>query len=879
MASPTRALGRQNEVLAAYDEAIRLDPNDALAYNNRGLTYHALSRYTEALADYDAAIRRDPNLAKAYSNRGITYHALGRHAEALADSDAALRLDPNHAEAYANRGNTYYALGGHAEALADYDAALRINPNFVQVYSNRGVTCDALGRHAEALADHDAAIRRDPNLAKAYYNRGRTYGALGRHPEALADFDTALRIDPNYATAYANKGILHYNRAAWDEALQAFEAAARLGDSTGAQDAAQGASDQGTPSRPRPASHSAGSRPSRPSWRPTRPRPWVVRWSATRSWPGPTSSRPSNRLSPSRCRAPPPAGVPATARMAAPAHGPEGPIPERSPGRGQQHSLREYQGANVVPHEPRYRKGDEIGRRYLVHEALAGGMSEIYLCLDLKERTPCALKTFQARYLASPRARAYFEREAATWVALEKHPNVVRCFHMETVDNIPFLFLEWAAGTERTGTDLRDWLDRRGPLEPRRALEFTLDVCRALVHAQKKAPGFVHCDIKPENVLVAQGQLAKLTDFGLAKLVRDAGLVPLDEAAPAAGDRWQVSSAGGTPRYMAPEQWRGEPVDARTDVYAVGCLLYELLTGRWPFQAATINDLKRRHLESPPPPLGIGLRGSSGEGLDRLLARCLAKEMGERYPSASELIGAIAGLFNAWNWESPRGVPEAEDFTAGDYCNRGNTYRALARHADALADHDAAIRLDPNLAIACYNRGKTYQALARHAEAAAEYDAAIRLDRNYAPSHCQRGITYSALGRHAEALADYETAIGARSQRRDGLRQPRQHPPCPGPARRGAGRLRLRHRHRSQLRPGPHQTRHHLREVGLSRRGPGRLRRGHTNRSQLRPGPLESRNHLPCPGQAGSGAGRFRRGHPSRSQLRQCPLQPWPHPP
>ena len=110
----------------------------------------------------------------------------------------------------------------------------------------------------------------------------------------------------------------------------------------------------------------------------------------------------------------------------------------------------------------------------------------------------------------------------------------------------------------------------------------------------------MHCDIKPENVLVAQGQLAKLTDFGLAKLVREAGLVPPNEAALSAGARWQVSSAGGTPPYMAPEQWRGGPVDPRTDVYAVGCLLYELMTGRWPFQADTLDGLKRRHLEERP---------------------------------------------------------------------------------------------------------------------------------------------------------------------------------------------------------------------------------------------------------------------------------------
>ena len=128
--------------------------------------------------------------------------------------------------------------------------------------------------------------------------------------------------------------------------------------------------------------------------------------------------------------------------------------------------------------QTRYHKGDTIGGRYLVHKALAGGMGEVYLCLDLQQNLPFALKTFQARYLANPKARTYSEREATTWVELEKHPNVVRCFYMDTVDDTPFLFLEWVANEEGRGTDLRDWLCRRGPLEPRRALEFTLDVCR-----------------------------------------------------------------------------------------------------------------------------------------------------------------------------------------------------------------------------------------------------------------------------------------------------------------------------------------------------------------------------------------------------------------
>ena len=413
-----------------------------------------------------------------------------------------------------------------------------------------------------------------------------------------------------------------------------------------------------------------------------------------------------------------------------------------------------------MPFELRYRKGDKIGGRYLVHQAMTGGMGEVYLCLDLQENEPYALKTFQARFLTNLNARKYFEREAATWVALEEHPNIVRCFYMTPFDYTPFLFLEWVAGAEGVGgPDLRDWLNRRGPIEPRHALKFTLDVCRGLEHAQRKVPGLVHCDIKPENVLVAQGQVAKLTDFGLTKIVRDAGLLLLDPAVSIDRPQWQVSSAGGTPPYMAPEQWRSETVDARTDVYSVGCLLYELLTGRSPFQATTLEGLKWEHLEASPPPLPRAIPGLRADELDPLLAKCLAKDPGNRYSSASELIEAIASLFEMRNWESPRAVTPVGEFTAVDYSNRGITYRALGRHAQALCEYDAAIRVDPNLVLAYCNRGGTYYDLGRYEEALADFDAAIRIAPDYVAAYTNRGLTHAAHGRRADALADYDSAV------------------------------------------------------------------------------------------------------------------------
>jgi tetratricopeptide (TPR) repeat protein len=422
--------------------------------------------------------------------------------------------------------------------------------------------------------------------------------------------------------------------------------------------------------------------------------------------------------------------------------------------------------------ELRYRKGDKIGGRYMVHQALAGGMGEVYLCLDLQEKIPLALKTFHARYLTNPKVHEYFKREAATWVALEKHPNIVRCFFMDKVENEPFLFLEWVAGEEGHGNDLRAWLNRRGALEPRRALELAIDVCRGLVHADKTKPGIVHCDIKPENVLVAQGRLAKVTDFGLARVVRGAGLGPPAVSA-MTGRRRHVSSAGGTPPYMAPELWRGEVPDVRTDIYGTGCLVFELLAGHPPYEADTDQGQKRQHLTAPVP--ALSLPEGWGDRLNPVLARCLAKQREARYASASALVDELAEVYRYGCGQAPRPESEAEaltaashdrfgyayakGLTAADHVNRAHTYYLLHHYAESLADADQAVSLDPQLAMAYINRGASYLELDRHAEALADYNEGLRLDPKRAASYIGRGSAYVGLGCYSEALADFDRAL------------------------------------------------------------------------------------------------------------------------
>jgi serine/threonine protein kinase/Flp pilus assembly protein TadD len=347
--------------------------------------------------------------------------------------------------------------------------------------------------------------------------------------------------------------------------------------------------------------------------------------------------------------------------------------------------------------KPRYEKGDKIGGRYQVHDFKMGGMGEVYLCLDLKTSEPYALKTFQQRFLGNSKLLKIFENEIATWIAMEKHPNIVRCFSMREFEHQKFIILEWITGDRFYGTDLRSWL-RKGPFNLRRTLDFAIDICRGLVHAQEKRPGIVHRDLKPDNILITQGHLAKITDFGLAKIVCSAELEIEDTASEIEGRQSLLSHNGtvGTPPYMAPEQWNNE-VDTRTDLYAVGCILYEMLVGHLPIEPQNRTSLawkkawKMAHEEYSPPELPR----TFPREVNSVIQTCLQKEKDKRFANSNELMQKLISLYEKEFEKPPKIVPTGEDFTVDDYINRAATYFKLERSQDVVADYKAVVALDP----------------------------------------------------------------------------------------------------------------------------------------------------------------------------------------
>jgi tetratricopeptide (TPR) repeat protein len=192
--------------IADLNQAIRLNPNYANAYNDRGAARAQLGDKQSAIVDYNTAIKINPNYSSAYSNRGGARYELGDKQGAIADYNTAIKINPNYATPYNNRGFVRRDLGDKQGAIADYNKAIQINPNYVEPYNNRGFARRELGDKQGAIADYNTAIKINPNYANAYNNRGFARYELGDKQGAIADYNKAIQIDPNYASAYRNRG-------------------------------------------------------------------------------------------------------------------------------------------------------------------------------------------------------------------------------------------------------------------------------------------------------------------------------------------------------------------------------------------------------------------------------------------------------------------------------------------------------------------------------------------------------------------------------------------------------------------------------------------------------------------------------------------------
>jgi eukaryotic-like serine/threonine-protein kinase len=272
--------------------------------------------------------------------------------------------------------------------------------------------------------------------------------------------------------------------------------------------------------------------------------------------------------------------------------------------------------------------GEVIAGRYELEELVGtGGMSSVYRALDTLLERHVALKILHATYGADEETVERFRREARA-VAQLSHPNIVTVIDRGEDAGRQFIVFEYVAGE-----NLKQLVQREGPLPVRRALELTLEVAGGLAFAHEQ--GLVHRDVKPQNVLMNGDDRAKVTDFGIARsLDVDHGMT-------------QTGTVLGTSNYIAPEQASGEPVDAYTDVYSLGVVLFELLTGDVPYDGDNFLAVAMRHLNDPVPDVRERRRDVSPR-VAAAVARAMAKDPEERFPSmdafAAELEACLVEL-------------------------------------------------------------------------------------------------------------------------------------------------------------------------------------------------------------------------------------------
>ncbi len=273
----------------------------------------------------------------------------------------------------------------------------------------------------------------------------------------------------------------------------------------------------------------------------------------------------------------------------------------------------------------------QLGRYQLLRKLGVGGMGEVWAAHDRTLRQTVALKVLKPELAASDQSRSRFDREVMATTRLT-HPNTIRITdHGETPDGLCYYAMEFLEGL-----DLEALIRDEGALPPERAVHLIAQACGSLAEAHEK--GFVHRDVKPENLYVSElggvSDHVKVLDFGIAKVSTDPNATRLTQA----------GMVVGTPLYIAPEAIRGEDVDARSDVYAMGCVLFAALTGGPPFRGDTTYKLLMHHTQSKPEAPSSRLGRGLPVGLDDIVLRCLAKAPAQRYADAGELARALGEI-------------------------------------------------------------------------------------------------------------------------------------------------------------------------------------------------------------------------------------------
>lgn len=261
--------------------------------------------------------------------------------------------------------------------------------------------------------------------------------------------------------------------------------------------------------------------------------------------------------------------------------------------------------------------GKRIDGRYEIIEIIGvGGMAVVYKAFDNIDNRIVAVKILKDEYIANEEFRRRFKNESKA-IAVLSHPNIVKVYDVSYGDLLQYIVMEYV-----DGITLKEYIEQQGVVDTREAIYFVTQMLRALQHAHDK--GIVHRDIKPQNIMLVSDGTIKVTDFGIARFSRSE-------------TRTMTGEAIGSVHYISPEQVKGSVTDAKTDIYSVGVVLYEMLTGRLPFESDNTAQVILMQIQKDPV-MPRQINPELPVGLEQIIIRAMQKSQNDRYQSASEML-------------------------------------------------------------------------------------------------------------------------------------------------------------------------------------------------------------------------------------------------
>jgi eukaryotic-like serine/threonine-protein kinase len=430
--------------------------------------------------------------------------------------------------------------------------------------------------------------------------------------------------------------------------------------------------------------------------------------------------------------------------------------------------------------------GDRFDRYGICSRLGAGGMGEVYLAHDRRLGRPVALKLLLPHLSTSRDHARRFEQEARAASALN-HPNILTIYEIGSFNSVNFIAAEFI-----DGETLRRWLAQSKRLSVNEAIAIAVQVAAALSAAH--SAGILHRDVKPENIMLRKDGLVKLLDFGLAKLTEDLELLPAGVTDESTISEVYTTSGTvlGTVSYMSPEQLRGQPIDARTDIWSAGCVLYEMLVGITPFKGDSGADVIVSILERSFQPLPSALIKEAPE-LSSILSKAIMKDRNDRYQSIDQFRRDLETLRSTTGKErtgdaydpadgivneapTAKNVPQTNDVVSTTSAKRNAVTAKLQRNKGGFVALLIAVSLLASVIYGVYRQTRKEAPLSFRATLASKLvdtgnalDAAVSPDGKYVAYIVEEKSGQSIWGRQVGATSNAWPIIQQSAQRFSGL--------------------------------------------------------------------------------------------------------------